>query len=107
MGRFTFLLLAAVVAACATTPYATGDPRVVAVVESSREVGACEDLGMVIATLGFDSRYEPPQAAIQRVVEDLQIQTVSAGGDTLWLQHVDLRPTEVRGGGHAYRCRQD
>lgn len=105
MARLVMLTLAVLLTGCASAPYATGDPRVVAVVDSSKEVSSCEDLGKLMAILAFDSRYEPPQAAIQRAIEDLQIQTVSAGGDTLWLQHVDVRPTEVRAGGHAYRCR--
>lgn len=96
--------LLASVAGCASAPYASGDPRVVAVVESRKEVGACEDLGKLMAVIRFDSRFESPEAGIQRAVEELQIQTASAGGDTLWLQHLDVKPTEIRAGGHAFRC---
>ncbi len=92
------------VASCATAPFPGGDPHAIPVVDGARDVAGCTSLGSVSSRIDFDSRFGLPQDGIRRVIEDLQFQVVSAGGDTLWLQHVTVRATEVRGLGKAYRC---
>jgi hypothetical protein len=91
-------------ASCATTPGPGGRPRTIAVVDGARDVSGCKALGSVSSRLAFDSRFVLPQDGIRRVIEDLQFQVASAGGDTLWLQNVTVRATEIRGLGKAYRC---
>ena len=93
-----------VVQACSSVQFPGGDPHAVPVVDSARDVAGCEELGSVSSRLAFDSRFGLPEDGIRRVIEDLQFQVVSAGGDTLWLQNVTVRATEVRGLGMAYRC---
>ncbi len=104
MHLTTLFVSLLVVASCSTTPGPAGDPRTIAVVDTARDVAGCRTLGSVSSRLDFDSRFGRPEDGIRRVIEDLQLQVVSAGGDTLWLQHVTVRATEVRGLGKAYRC---